>query len=187
MLSCFDCVWLFVTLWTVACQAPLAIGFSRQEHRSGLPCPPPGDRPWSRDRTHVSCIGRWVLCVCAKLLQLCSTLWDPVDYSPPSSSVHGILQARILEWVAMPSSRGSSWLRDRTCVSWDSGITGGFLYCWSTRENQVQFFTTWNMHLLCSTWNIWWLQFSIKHSIHRKSKLSKNIWMSWVLVICNAL
>ena len=125
--------------------------------------------------------------VCALVAQSCLTLCDPVDYSPPSSSVHGILQARILEWVAMPSSRGSSWLRDRTCVSWDSGITGGFLYCWSTRENQVQFFTTWNMHLLCSTWNIWWLQFSIKHSIHRKSKLSKNIWMSWVLVICNAL
>ena len=44
----------------------------------------------------------------AKSLQLCLTLFDPVDYSPPGSSVHGILQARILEWVAMPSSRGSS-------------------------------------------------------------------------------
>ena len=39
---------------------------------------------------------------------------NPVDRSPPGSSVHGILQARILEWVAMPSSRGSSWPRDRT-------------------------------------------------------------------------
>ena len=47
-------------------------------------------------------------CVCAKLLQLCLTLWDPTDYSPPGSSVHGILQARILEWVAIPSSSGSS-------------------------------------------------------------------------------
>ena len=37
---------------------------------------------------------------------------QPKDFSPPGSSVHGILQARILEWVAMPSSRGSSWLRD---------------------------------------------------------------------------
>ncbi|CAI9171186.1 unnamed protein product [Rangifer tarandus platyrhynchus] len=46
----------------------------------------------------------------AKLLQLCPTLCDPIDYSPPDSSVHGILQARILEWVAMPSSRGSSRL-----------------------------------------------------------------------------
>ena len=41
----------------------------------------------------------------AKLLQLCSTVCDPMDCSPPGASVHGILQARILEWVAMPSSR----------------------------------------------------------------------------------
>ena len=40
--------------------------------------------------------------------QSCLTLWDPMDCSPPGSSVHGILQARILEWVAMPPSRGSS-------------------------------------------------------------------------------
>ena len=45
-------------------------------------------------------------------LQSCPTLWDPMDYSPPGSFVHGILQARILEWVAMPSSRGSSQPRD---------------------------------------------------------------------------
>ena len=44
----------------------------------------------------------------AKTLQLCPALCDPVDCSPPGSSVHGTLQARILEWVAMPSSRGSS-------------------------------------------------------------------------------
>ena len=45
MLSHFSCVWLFVTPWTVACQPPLSMGFSRQEHWSGLPCPPPGDLP----------------------------------------------------------------------------------------------------------------------------------------------
>ena len=56
-------------------------------------------------------------CVCAKLLQLCLTLCDPMDCSPPGSSVHGMLQARILERVAMPSSWGSSWLRDQTCLS----------------------------------------------------------------------
>ena len=44
-------------------------------------------------------------CVCAKSLQSCLTLCDPVAHSPPGPSVHGILQARILEWVAMPSSR----------------------------------------------------------------------------------
>ena len=44
-LSCFSCVWRFVTLWTVACQAPLSMGFSRQPCWSGLPCPSPGDLP----------------------------------------------------------------------------------------------------------------------------------------------
>ena len=53
----------------------------------------------------------------AKSLQSCPTLWDPMDCSPPGSSVHGILQARILEWVAMPSSRGSSRARGRAWVS----------------------------------------------------------------------
>ena len=45
MLNCFSHVQLFVTLWTVACQAPPSMGFSRQEYWSGLPCPPPGDLP----------------------------------------------------------------------------------------------------------------------------------------------
>ena len=48
------------------------------------------------------------LCVCAESLQLSLTLCDPMDCSPLASSVHGILQARILEWVAIPSSKGSS-------------------------------------------------------------------------------
>ena len=43
VLTCLSHVWLFLTLWTAACQAPLFIGFSRQESCSGLPCPPPGD------------------------------------------------------------------------------------------------------------------------------------------------
>ena len=56
--------------------------------------------------------------VCAKSLQSCPAVCDPMDCSPPGSSVHGILQVRILEWVAMPSSRGSSPPRDRTHVSY---------------------------------------------------------------------
>ena len=59
-------------------------------------------------------------------LQSCSILCDPTDCSPPGSSVHGILQARILEWGAMPSSRGSSQPRGRTWVSYISCIAGGF-------------------------------------------------------------
>ena len=46
------------------------------------------------------------VCMCVLVAQLCPTLCDPMDCSPPGSFIHGILQARILEWVAMPSSRG---------------------------------------------------------------------------------
>ena len=53
----------------------------------------------------------------ARLIQLCSTLCDPMDCSPPGSSVHGILRTRILQWVYISSSRGSSWPRDQACVS----------------------------------------------------------------------
>ena len=56
-----------------------------------------------------------------------------MDCSPPGSSVHGVLQARILEWVAIPFSRGSSQPRDRTQVSC---IAGGFFTSWATREAQ---------------------------------------------------
>ena len=61
----------------------------------------------------------------------CLTLCDRMDSNPPGSSVHGILQARILEWVAFPFSRGSSPPRDRTQVS---RIVGGFFISWATRE-----------------------------------------------------
>ena len=60
----------------------------------------------------------------AELLQTCPILCDPMDCSPPGSSVHGILQARILEWVAMPSSQP----RDRSCVSYVSFI-GRWVLC----------------------------------------------------------
>ena len=63
--------------------------------------------------------------------QSCLALCDPMDCSPPGSSVHGLLQARMLEWVAMPSSRGSSHPRDWIQVS---HIAGGFFTAWATRE-----------------------------------------------------
>ena len=60
--------------------------------------------------------------VAAKSLQSCPTLCDPIDGSLPGSPVPGILQARIVEWVAIPFSRGSSQPRDRTRVSHNAGI-----------------------------------------------------------------
>ena len=80
--------------------------------------------------------------------QLCLTLCDPMDCSPPGSSVHGILQARTLVWVAMSSSRGSSWPRGRT---WVSCIAGGFFTIWATREAlwiKVTFFNSSYLHFL---------------------------------------
>ena len=59
----------------------------------------------------------YMVCMCAKSLQLHPTLCDPMDCCPPGSSVHGILQARILEWVAIPFSRGSSQPREQNCIS----------------------------------------------------------------------
>ena len=61
-------------------------------------------------------------CMHAKSLQLCLTLCDSMDCSPPGSSVRGILQARILEWVAVPSSMGSSQPKDQTHVSYVSSL-----------------------------------------------------------------
>ena len=55
--------------------------------------------------------------MCVQLLQSCPALCIPMNCSPPGSSVHGILQARMLEWVAISSSRGSSWPRDWTRIS----------------------------------------------------------------------
>ena len=66
------------------------------------------------------------VCICTKSLQSCLIFCDPMDCSPPGSSVHGILQARILEWIAIPFSRGSFWPRDWTCVSWGCCTAGRF-------------------------------------------------------------
>ena len=66
-----------------------------------------------------------------KVARSCPTLCDPMDCSPPDSSVHGILQTRILEWVAISFSRGSSRQRDWT---WISYIEGRFFTIGATRE-----------------------------------------------------
>ena len=96
-----------------------------------------------------------LMCVCVKSFQLCLTLCDPMDHSLPGSSVHGILQARILEGVAICFSWGSSWLRDQnqtlslmspalagrfftTSITWEAHqlmlpvqITMSFFHFWS--------------------------------------------------------
>ena len=81
-------VQLFATLWTVAYQASPSMEFSRQEYWSG------GAIAFSKKNSAAA----------AKSLQLCLTLCDPMDGSPPGSPVPGILQARTLEWVAISFS-----------------------------------------------------------------------------------
>ena len=85
LLSCFSRVRLCATPQTAAHQAPPSLGFSRQEHCSGLPFP----SPMHESEREVA--------------QSCPTLSDPMDCSLPGSSVHGIFQARVLEWVPLPS------------------------------------------------------------------------------------
>ena len=93
-------------------QASLSMGFSRQEYWSGLPFPSPGGLPDpgieptlqadalpSEPPGKPQKLHEWV----SEVAQSCPTLWDPVDCSPPGSSVNGILQARILEWLPFPS------------------------------------------------------------------------------------
>ena len=86
----------------------------------------PGTKPmsltWQADSLPLSHQGSPLRFMSAKLLQLWPTLFDPMDWNPPGSSVHGIFQASILEWVAMPSSRGPSWPRGLTpFLHWQLG------------------------------------------------------------------
>ena len=91
----------------------------------------------------------------AKSLQSCPTLHNPVDYSLPGSSVHGILQARILEWVAISSSRGSSWPRTEPVSVTTPALAGGFLPTrptWESESDSVMSDSLWP-HGLNSTQN----------------------------------
>ena len=104
MLSRFSHVWFFVTLWTIAHQAPLSMGFSRQEYWSGFPCPPPGDLPVQGLNLHLSCLLHWQVgslplappdkSTClnsvqfSSVAQSCPTLCDPMNHSTPGLPVH---------------------------------------------------------------------------------------------------
>ena len=106
-------VGLFATPWTVALQTRLSMWFSRQEYWSGLPFPSPVHEMKSE----------------REFSQSCPTLRDPMDCSPPGSSIHGIFQARVLEWIAISFSRGFSQPRNWTRVS---RIAGRCFTIWAT-------------------------------------------------------
>ena len=83
-----------------------------------------------QDRENNVCL---IGCACMHVWS-CPTLCNPMDYSPPGSSVHGIFQARILEQVAVSYSGGSCWPKDQNCISGISCIGRQILYHWATRE-----------------------------------------------------
>ena len=100
---------LFATPWTIVPQVPLSVEFSRQEYWSRLPFPgdPPDPRikpaslmPHELAREFFTTVSPAAAAAAAKSLQSCPTLCDPIDSSPPGSAIPGILQARMLEWVA---------------------------------------------------------------------------------------
>ena len=130
-------VQLFATLWTVAHQSPPSMGFSRQEYRSWLPFPSPGDLPDSGIEPRSPALQADALTSKppgkpkVKWSYSVVTLCDPMDCSLPGSSVHGIFQAIVLEWIAISFSRASSRPRDRTQVS---HIVDRHFTIWATRE-----------------------------------------------------
>ena len=91
-----------------------------------------------------------VSCIAGGFFTSWATLCNPMNCSPPGSSVHGILQVRILKWLVMPSSRGSSQPKDQTRVPCIFCIAGGFLTCWAIREApELAYITTKD---LCLRW-----------------------------------
>ena len=125
-----QCAWIFLLLLMVN-----NIWFLTSAHFSACACecvtyylPPTRPRVFCSFSASYHLLPLGLHSLRAKLLRSCLTLCDSMDCSPPGSSVHGILQAKILEWAAMPSSRGSSWPRDWTCVSYVSCIGRWVLY-----------------------------------------------------------
>ena len=150
--SCGHC-WVFQICWHIECSTFTASSFRIWISSTGIPSLPlalfivmlpkahltlhsrtsaPGE--WSRHRTFVLAspkIARtlWQRHPYGRVCALCSvaqsglTLCKTTGCHPPGSSAHGSFQARTLKWVAISYSRGSSWLRDQTCISCDSGIS----------------------------------------------------------------
>ena len=103
--------------------------------------------------------------------QLCPTHCDPMGWGLPGSSIHGIFQARILEWVAIPFSRGSSWVRDQT---WVSRIAGRFFRIWNHQERVIKSKAIY-FHLLCpSTWFTPDILLPVNSTFFFKMKLSSS-------------
>ena len=113
--------------------------------------------------------------------QLCPTLCDPMDCSPPGSSVHGIFQARVLEWIAISSSRGSSQPRDWTCISCVSWLQVDFLLLSHRRSPQRRLGNARNSDGIIHDHS------SIRHSRSTHFYVIKSAWKWHVLQLLSCL
>ena len=126
-------------------QAPLSLGFSRQEHWSGLPFP----LQCMKVKTE------------SEVAQECPTLCDLMDYSPPGSSIHGIFQARVLEWLATSFLPTSLAGKEFTCNEGDLGSIPGSGR--SLEEDMAAFFSilVWRITMDREAW---------RATVHRVTK-----------------
>ena len=152
----------------------------------------------TRDQTHTPYLGRqspknWTtgVCACSVTSGMSDSLWS-MDCSLPGSPVCGILQSRMLEWVAVPSSRGSSWHKDGTCVSCIAGrffttkpprkpgLLGKFLQS-HFYSYLIYFFPTLNAYYFCNLKKKFVRMYFIWPSRMRTTKRMLTIQKEWVL------
>ena len=122
---CVGCLVLLQGIFLTQGSNPSLLRLLRWQADS-LPLTPPG-KPYNRMKV--------------LLAQSCLTLCNPMKCSLPGSSIHGILQVRILVWVAMPFSRGSSWPMNRTLVS----CIAGRFHNWATRESCIRIYSCYSV------------------------------------------
>ena len=164
LLSRFSRVWFYVTPETAAHQAPPSLRFSRQEHWSGLPFPSPMHESEKWKWSHSSC----------------PTLSEPMDCSLPGSPVHGVFQARVLEWGAIAFSNIETSYRQRKYWSVDNSYFWGI--AWEERTFFHSFCTyfwiIWNFHEYYYSW-IMELQ-----RIKTKTKMVFRVHSASILKVC---
>ena len=138
--------WLYFPLWIFLGDEVINLGLSLGSSPSGpsgwkaqssslvLTCP--HSHTWHQALCVCVCV---CVCMCT---QCCLILCDPMSCRVPDSSIHGIFQARILEWVAISFSWGSSQPRDQTCVSVSPALAGKFFTSWATGKPRDQALVT---------------------------------------------
>ena len=119
------------------------------------------------------------MCLRAKSLQSCPTLCNPMDCSLPGSSVYGMLQERILDWVATPSSRGSSRRRDRIPVSCGPRTAAGFVTAEPLGKPSILYITKLKTNMGAHIWYDTGGLMSWKSALNFKHE-KESQWFAWM-------